>query len=292
MTQNVSGHYTPRTSSWRRIATATWGQANDPTIYGTLEVDAGPALAYIEDLRARTGVHVTITHVVCKALADTLAAHPECNAYVRRGRVYEREEVDIFVLVAVSSKERGDARGDQRRAARRQGQRADLTGVKIEDADHRSMLEIARATMRGATEVRRGNDRAFGPVKRLLRAMPPGVIRRALDLFEWLQYDLNLDLSRVGVPKDSFGCAIVTSMGMMGIQHAFAPLIPMARLTCLVAVGAVEERPVARDGEVVIRPVLPITATFDHRIIDGFQAAQLSKSFRERMRDPAKYFGS
>lgn len=278
MSKNVPGRFVRRLSAWRRIATATWNPPGDPTIYGMLEVDATKALELLGARNAGGAPHVTITHLVAKIIADTFAEHPECNAYVRLGRVYERASVDVFVLVAVPPEEREHE------------QAADLSGVKVLDADKKSLAEIAEAVRRGARRVRKGKDELFGPIKRVLASVPTAALKAGLKAVELVQYDLNIDASKLSVPRDSFGCAVVTSVGMMGLKHVFPPLIPMSRVSALIAVGAVEERPVARDGQVVIRPMLPLTATFDHRIIDGFQGAQLAKTFQERMSDPARYY--
>ena len=107
------------------MASATWGRANDPTIYGTLDLDVTAALAYARRLSQHTGKRVTLTPVVVAALARTLARHPDCNSYIRLGRMYQRENVDIFVLVAVPPQTG-------------HGTQADLSGVKVDHADQKS----------------------------------------------------------------------------------------------------------------------------------------------------------
>jgi pyruvate/2-oxoglutarate dehydrogenase complex dihydrolipoamide acyltransferase (E2) component len=41
-----------------------------------------------------------------------------------------------------------------------------------------------------------------------------------------------------------------------------------------------------------VRPILPIGVTFDHRLIDGVHAAQMSAEFKKCFAEPAKYFGT
>jgi pyruvate/2-oxoglutarate dehydrogenase complex dihydrolipoamide acyltransferase (E2) component len=41
-------------------------------------------------------------------------------------------------------------------------------------------------------------------------------------------------------------------------------------------------------GQVVVRPILPVPATFDHRVIDGYQAAKLGRTFKELLEAPAR----
>ena len=63
-----------RAEGWRKVASATWRGPLDPQIYGDLELDAAELLAFIQDARAATGVHVTVTHLVGRALAHAVAS--------------------------------------------------------------------------------------------------------------------------------------------------------------------------------------------------------------------------
>ena len=56
--------------------------------------------------------------------------------------------------------------------------------------------------------------------------------------------------------------------------------------------GAVcKDKAVVEKGEVKVRPVLSVGVTFDHRLIDGVHAAQMSDEFKKCFAEPAKYFG-
>ncbi len=210
------------------------------------------------------------------AIALALRQHPECNAYVRRGRIYQRRDVDVFVLVATSPKANG-SRGYQA---------ADLGGVKISNADTLSVQAIATELRHQATLLNNGEDRAIGALKAALRAFPSAIARFGLSVVTLLQYGLNLDLTTFGVPRDTFGGAIVSSMGMFGIRYGFAPLVPCMRLSCLIGVGRTEERAVVVDGNIVVRTILPLTATLDHRIIDGYRAGCLAATLTAIVSDP------
>ena len=71
----------------------------------------------------------------------------------------------------------------------------------------------------------------------------------------------------------------------------FPPLVPMMRLSLLAGVGEVEQRPVVVDGEIVIRPILPLTATLDHRVVDGYQAGLIARTLKQILEDPCGHFG-
>ncbi|HZW27657.1 MAG TPA: 2-oxoglutarate dehydrogenase complex dihydrolipoyllysine-residue succinyltransferase [Trueperaceae bacterium] len=51
---------------------------------------------------------------------------------------------------------------------------------------------------------------------------------------------------------------------------------------------AIQERPVARDGQVVIRPMMYVALTYDHRIVDGREAVTFLKRVKEAVENPAR----
>jgi pyruvate dehydrogenase E2 component (dihydrolipoamide acetyltransferase) len=54
----------------------------------------------------------------------------------------------------------------------------------------------------------------------------------------------------------------------------------------ILAVGAIEDRPVAESGEVVIRPMMTMTLTCDHRTIDGATAAEFLQTVKAFLEEP------
>lgn len=262
-----------RLGAWRALSLHTWERPADPTVYGILELDATNALAYVEGAREATGLHVTITHLVGKAVALAIAACPDVNAVIRRGRhIYVRDTVDVFFQIALDGGK-------------------DLAGAKVSRANEKSVGEIATELADRSARVRAHRDRDIGRPQALLARLPSAVRGAAMRTTEWLTYDLGLDLRTVGIPYDSFGSAMVTNVGMFGLPLGFAPLVPFSRTPILLTLGAITDKPVAIDGEVHVRPVLPIGATFDHRLLDGHQAGQLAQRFTAVLRDPVSHLG-
>src|SRR6185436_3418956 len=50
---------------------------------------------------------------------------------------------------------------------------------------------------------------------------------------------------------------------------------------------AIQERPVARDGVVVIRPMMYLALTYDHRLVDGREAVNFLKRIKEAIENPS-----
>jgi 2-oxoglutarate dehydrogenase E2 component (dihydrolipoamide succinyltransferase) len=51
---------------------------------------------------------------------------------------------------------------------------------------------------------------------------------------------------------------------------------------------AIEDRPVARNGQVVIRPMMYLALSYDHRIVDGREAVTFLKRIKDVIEDPAR----
>jgi pyruvate dehydrogenase E2 component (dihydrolipoamide acetyltransferase) len=80
------------------------------------------------------------------------------------------------------------------------------------------------------------------------------------------------------------GTFTISNLGMFQVEQFTAVLNPPQ--AAIVAVGATEEKPVAVDGEVVVRPMLTLTATFDHRAVDGAPAANFLQTAKELLEEP------
>ena len=248
-------------SSFRRMAAAMWHAPNDPTIYGASEYDMRACNALLDKLRA-DGVRVTVTHLVAKGVALALARHPHLNARVRFwGKLERRKSVDIFIQVASE-----DGR--------------DLSGQRIAAADKLSLAELAGSLRAAAEKIRKDEDPNFKKSKNLLRSLPWWILRPFLWIASLLTNELNVDLSSSGMPADPFGAAMITSLGMHGVDEAYAPMTPVARCLMIMLVPQVKDRVVVENGQMVIRPILKLFATFDHRIIDGHSAAVICRELR------------
>ena len=254
-------------SSFRKLAAAMWNAPNDPHIYGFLDVDASAAMALMERYEQRYDTRVSITHVVTRAIAIILARHPEVNAKVGWANILQRSQVDIFCQVSTD------------------GGR-DLSGAKIQQADTLSLGQLATKLRGSSKAIREGADPSYESSRKLFKALPLWGLRMVLWALSLLNNTLNLHLPKLGLPRDAFGSAMVTSVGMLGIDSGFAPFTPLARCPIILTVTRVKKRPWVVDDEVVVRPVLRLCGTFDHRIIDGYHAGELCTEIEKIMAEP------
>ncbi len=254
-----------RAKGWRKIATSVWGWPKDPQVYGRLDFDAQPVLEAIEALRERTGAHVTATHLVTRALALSFRDTPSMNTRLARGRFIPRDTVDIFVIVAAGG--------------------GDLSGVKVRQADAKTAAEIA-AEMEGLVAEARAGKGELDRAKRMMEILPPRLLGLSLRTSAFLTSNLHLNLRWMGMPREAFGSAMVTNVGTFGITEGWAPLSPIYRVPMIVLVGEIEPRPWAVGDAVEVRPVLPLTATIDHRWVDGYGMASVVETFKKYLANP------
>jgi pyruvate dehydrogenase E2 component (dihydrolipoamide acetyltransferase) len=89
---------------------------------------------------------------------------------------------------------------------------------------------------------------------------------------------------KITPPELSSGTFSVSNLGMFGIKRFTAVINPPQ--AAILAVGEMTPRPVVRDGEITVRPVMELTLSCDHRILYGTDAAQFLGRIRERLENP------
>jgi len=87
------------------------------------------------------------------------------------------------------------------------------------------------------------------------------------------------------LPDDITGSTFtLSSMGMFGLE-TFTAVINQPE-NAILAVGAILDKPVALKGEVVIRPMMSVNLTYDHRTIDGAEAGKFMRTLKEMIEEP------
>ena len=82
----------------------------------------------------------------------------------------------------------------------------------------------------------------------------------------------------------SGGTITISNLGMLGVNH-FTAVINQPE-SCILAVGSIIEKAVISNHEIVVRDMMNITASFDHRVIDGAVGALFLKEVKTLMEKP------
>lgn len=81
------------------------------------------------------------------------------------------------------------------------------------------------------------------------------------------------------------GTFTISNLGMYGIEQFVAVLNPPQ--VAILAVGSIEDRPKAQDGQLVVAPTMTLTLTCDHRAIDGSEGAEFLQTVKRYVEAPA-----
>lgn len=76
----------------------------------------------------------------------------------------------------------------------------------------------------------------------------------------------------------------ISNLGMFGIKHFSAIINPPQ--SCILAVGALNQKPVVRDGQIVVGNVIEFTLSCDHRVVDGVLGAEFLKLLKGYLEEP------
>ena len=252
---------------WRVTSAAIYTTPTDSRVYGTLDIDVTQAKKFIDRKRAE-GVKITMVHMATAVLARAMAFDaPEMNCFIRRGAVVGRKHIDVMVPVQV-------------------GGETGVTAAIIRNAHARTVSDIAAEIREKASRSREGEEIKAAQNKYLLNRIPWPLRRPVFRLLKWITVDMGVEIRALGLSAHSFGSFVVSDIGSFGLNTGMTALMPAAKVPCVVVLGKIEEKPVVRRGEIVVRTILPLTGTFDHRIVDGMQIGKLARGLKRAFRKP------
>lgn len=97
-----------------------------------------------------------------------------------------------------------------------------------------------------------------------------------------------IEKARTGklIPEDMSGATFtISNLGGYGSVDYFTPIINQPE-SAIMGVGRTVDTPVVRSGEVVIRPVMGLSLSYDHRLVDGAVAAEFIADFMKMLEQP------
>ncbi len=93
--------------------------------------------------------------------------------------------------------------------------------------------------------------------------------------------------SRGGFTSDELSGATfsISNMGMLGVEHFAAVIVPPQ--AAILAVSAIKDRPVVRNGQLAVAKTMMMTGSFDHRIVDGVVAGRFLQELKRFLENPS-----
>ncbi|MGE0713278.1 MAG: 2-oxo acid dehydrogenase subunit E2 [Planctomycetota bacterium] len=256
---------------FRKFAMAFWDAPREGLIYGHVKVDVSRMRQFQEHVQQKFGIRPSIGLLVGRSVALALHQVPEGNAKIIWGQAYLKDTVDVYYQVDVEDGK-------------------DLSGVVVPDVGRKTCVEVTQILNERAGKLRRGEDEQYEKTQKGLLSYVPGwLLRFLLKALTFLEYNFGIPPTFLGANAEPFGTVMVTNVSKFGIDVAYAPLVPVSRVPLIVLVGQPTDEAWVRDGKLVVAPVAPFSATFDHRLLDGNKIGRIVRAVRSYLEDPFRF---
>lgn len=253
-------------SNWRKVASTIYRRPFDSKIYGTVDIDVTDLEKYIAKKR-KEGVKTTLTYlmtiIVGRAIREKV---PELNTYVRRGKIIHREQIDAMVSVLLKDGQMGS--------------------VKVEQADQQTISSISEEILGKINQSRKGNENSTMQSKTLLSSVPWPFRYWLFRLYRLITISWGITLPGTGLSANSFGSYVVSNIGSIGLDSGYGALMPSSNVSIVLILGNVLKKPMVVHGKIVPRKVLTLSATLDHRVVDGSHGGVLFRRIKHYVKNP------
>ena len=262
----MTNHSNELNTDWRKVDSSIYRKPRDSKIYGSVDIDITELENYIAEKR-RQGIKTTLTHLMTLIIGRALREEvPELNTYIKRGRVVKRQKIDAMVSVLLKGNEMGS--------------------VKIENADQLTVSELSQVIAGKIRQSRQGDENNTMQSKHLLSSVPWPFRNWLFNLYKIVTIDWGLSFPWVNLSSDSFGSYVVSNIGTLGLDTGYGALLPSSNVSVVMIIGKEYKKPVVINDEVLIRKVFTLSATLDHRVVDGSHGGKLFRFIKYMIKNP------
>jgi pyruvate/2-oxoglutarate dehydrogenase complex dihydrolipoamide acyltransferase (E2) component len=253
-------------NSWRRVTTAIYRKPLDSKIFGTVEVDVTDLEHYIAQKR-KEGLKITLTHIVTLAVARAIREGiPELNAYVRRGNVVPRKQIDAMVSVLIRN--------------------AEMSSIKIPNADTLTINELAEIMNEEIRQLRSGSGNKTMQLKDSIGRVPWPIRTWIIRFIKTVTVDWGLPLPFLKLKPDSFGSYLISNIGTLGLDFGYPALFPISNVPLVLIMGGVYKKPYVVNDEILPRRIMTLSVALDHRVVDAAHGGMLFRYIKKVINNP------
>lgn len=253
-------------NDWRKVASTIYRKPIDSKIYGTVELDVTDLEKYVAAKR-KEGIKTTLTYLLTLIAGRSIRQEvPQLNTYVRRGKIIQRDQVDATVSVLLPGGEMGS--------------------VKIQNADKLTVAEISDEIAQKIQDSRKGDENDTMQSKNFLSSLPWPFRNWVFKLYRTMTIHWGISLPGLGLDSNSFGSFIVSNIGTVGLDTGYGSLLPSSNVSVVLILGSINKKPVVIKDKIVPRRMMLLSATLDHRVVDGSHGGKLFRSIKYFIKNP------
>lgn len=253
-------------TDWRLVASTIYRKPIDSKIYGTVELDVTDLEKYITKKR-KEGVKTTLTYILTLIVGRSIRQHvPELNTYVKRGKIKQRKQVDATVSVLLPGGEMGS--------------------VKVENADQLTISELSDKIAQEIRDSRKGDENDTMQSKNMLASFPWPLRNWIFKLYRTLTIHWGISIPGIGLDSNSFGSYVISNIGSVGLDTGYGSLLPSSNVSVVWILGSIVKKPVIINDKIVPRRIMALSATLDHRVVDGSHGGRMFRQIKHFIKNP------
>lgn len=253
-------------TNWRKVASTIYQKPRDSKIYGSVDIDVTDLELYIAKKR-KAGIKTTLTQlitlIVGRAFRDEV---PEFNTYLRKGRIVPRKSIDATVSILLKSGEMGS--------------------VTIKNTNLLTVDELAETIAGEIKTTRQGEESKTMQSKDKLSSVPWPFRSWIFSIYKAITIDWGISFPWIKLNPASFGSYVISNIGTLGLDTGYGALLPSANVSIVLIIGKVYKKPVVLKDEIVPRRIFTLSATLDHRVVDGSHGGRLFRYIKYLVKNP------
>lgn len=253
-------------STWRKVASTIYKKPSDSKIFGMVELDVTDIEKYIAQKR-KEGLKTTLTYILTLIVGRAIRNEvPQLNTFVKRGKIAQRKQIDGMVSVLLPGGEMGT--------------------VRVENADQQTIQEVTNEIALHIRESRKGDENDTMQSKSLLANIPWPFRKWLYRIYKTVTIDWGISIPGVGLDSNSFGSYVVSNIGTVGLDTGYGSLLPSSNVSLVLILGTIQNKPAVVNGEIVPRRIMLLSATLDHRVVDGSHGGRLFRHIKYLVKNP------
>lgn len=255
-------------TDWRKVSAAIYKKPVDSKIFGSVEVDVTDLEAFIRKQR-KSGLKITLTHIITLIIARAIKDEvPELNCFIRRGKVVKRKTIDAMISVLVDDLE--------------------MSSVKVNNVDQLNLSALVEELGNAIKKLRSGNENKTMKMKGTISSIPWPFRIWFFNLIKTLTIGWGVSIPSIGLTANNFGSYVVSNIGSIGLDTGYPALFPVSNVAMVFVIGGVQKKAVVVNDRVVIRRMMSLSCTLDHRAVDAIHGGRLFRCIKRMVREPEK----
>ena len=208
-------------SSKKKFFISQWYHPYDSQIYCSSTVDVTNLLSFIKEYNEEHETKIGITVFLMKLLANLFVKYPDLNGNIIFGDVYKKNQIDVSVTVPIDN-----------------GVNTEV--ITIQNANNLSLENIKQKIEEQYELMNLGVDINLGLQKFFMNLLPTFILQPMFRLISILSAS-GWNLTLFGLPKYTYGTAIICNYGKDGLENIFLPLFPFSYSPILVGISKIKE---------------------------------------------------